>query len=1404
MKLKSQLMVLALVLGSVFASGVLVPELGLSTCMAQGVGCPADPSQNSDTEPSRDGRFGAIGAFHMSVTDLKLPGVMSLAFTRYYNSTNQYQGPLGNGWDFSFNRYLIFQSGTTYYHTGKGYTVPLVYSPGSGGIIGAATGPEPYTLAYLSGTGGYTVSDTHGNQDIFDSHGNLIENVDRNGNELIYSRDAAGTLLKVEDPLHGRYIVFHHADEKRIDSITDSEGRTVSYQYVGYSSGTGIGFNLVTITSPPTIDYAMGIAKRYEYDSNNRIVVVIDGKGQTVMTNTYATGADWLRLATQTIGGNTSSYVYNDTANTVQFTDCKGYIVTYFTDSNSNVIKKVVQTAGLHSGEPSSYVTTCTYDPTTGNKLTQTDPSGSSTKWTYDSKCNVLSVTNSFPSGASIDTSKGTQALTSGSTFTYESRFNQMLTKTDANGNVTHYDYGTATSNPSGNLLSITYPTTAAGTPQETFTYTSLGQVLTDTAPDGTVTKNVYDSGSGYLVETIKDYGSGRLNAATQFTYDAYGNVASVKDAMGNTSSSTYNSLGQLLEKDGPLLEKEQFSYDQNGQIVVDQKQAPGGQWQKTENVYNSIDKLVANRVYTGTSAYLETTFAYDANGSLTQTTDPLGHTTSVAYDERHKAYLMTDALGKTVKCDFDSNGNTVKQTDELGHITTYAVDGLDRMAQKTLPDGSYQTWKYDAQGNTIGSRSTAGNIVSQTYDARERLLTESYGSSTISNGYDIMGRLHTITEGGTSLIYGFDALGRNTSFTDQAGRTSSYTYDLDGNRLSATYPTGVTVNSVYDASNRLTAVKDGSGTTQASYSYDLLDRITNSSLANGTTTTTNYDLLSRISSISDALNSGDKNYSYVYDNASRVTSTTEPRGTVSSSYSYRNEVTGIVEPSGSPFSDQSFVFDAAYNRTSWTLGSSTTSYTTNNLDQYTAVGSATPTWNSNGGLASFSGNSYVYDALDRLIEVDYSGGKTLYTYDPASRRISKIDENGSGTVLSTVQYHYEGTAVAVEYQSSTTWTYFGGFMRTNGTTKQWYYRDGHGSVAAVADNSGNLLEGYEYNAQGQFQITNASGTVLSTSAIANDIMYSGLRFDNETGNYFCNARFYNPTLGRFINRDPLPGAEFSQGTNLYAYCRNNFLNASDPTGMDDDDDDDDDDSSGSGDSGSGGGTNTDSSSGSLTATLTGVDSLSSSTTVDLSDNITLTNTGVEATVSLQNGEVFTITGATDIAITTTTSSEPSEAPPGAENASTILDFAGISTIGLTGSSLGDNGSLYSSAFNGNQYVDIVANLDEIGTALGPALTLGAVSLDVYSGNDSKAFLDGSLGVAAYCSPWVGGSAATFYGGFSLGQDIDGLPDGGGRTIGADMTLGVTAIIAPSAVEWIQQPPSVPESFDSMSLRMGN
>ena len=210
--------------------------------------------------------------------------------------------------------------------------------------------------------------------------------------------------------------------------------------------------------------------------------------------------------------------------------------------------------------------------------------------------------------------------------------------------------------------------------------------------------------------------------------------------------------------------------------------------------------------------------------------------------------------------------------------------------------------------------------------------------------------------------------------------------------------------------------------------------------------------------------------------------------------------------------------------------------------------------------METFSGNTYTYDALGRVTEVVFASGHCArYAYDPFGRRVSKtvLDTSSPAYAMADVlendQYHYDGSAVAVEYRPfmpSKLWTYYGGVMRVDGAgNQQWYYRDGQGSVSAVTDNSGNVLEAYEYNAQGQVQITNGSGTVLTGTGIGNDLMYAGYRYDAETGNYFCNARYYNPTLGRFISRDPLGGAEFSQGTNLYAYCGNDGVNETDPSG---------------------------------------------------------------------------------------------------------------------------------------------------------------------------------------------------------------------------------------------------------------
>ena len=1148
---------------------------------------PAQPSPTTGDPVSTE-----TGDFTYSVKDLEVKGPIPIVFSRCYDSGAGYDGPaaiVGFDWDCSFNRYINFTesnaavttaSPCAFYHTGQGYTIKM--DPTQFNSEGNATqyvGHIPnYVIMTVDSSGNMIVTDKHGNQDFFNPAGSLVQSKDRNGNTLTYTRDSLNRLTCVADA-YGHYMTFgYNGNSNLISSVTDSAGREVAFDYTTGLPQTmwpNLPTNRLTqVTYPATTDFPTGITINYQYDMYSRLVNIIDGKGDTATANTYGTSSFGAYQVTQQTGQATGSYyawVVPNLVGTVErrFTDGNGNVTTYtvnqtsgnFSDRNPyathtiNITSQTVSDGSCHPSEPlGGYTTQYQYD-TSNEKTQELEPNGNGTNWTYDSYGNVLTVQKFSPSGATVNSSMGTQGSTTATTtYTYEPRFNQLASETDPNGNVTTYNYGNATSNPSGSLLSITYPTTVAGTAQETYTYNQFGEVVTDTAPDGTVTLNAYDPSTGYLIETIKDYGgSGHLNATTHFVSDAVGHVISTTDPNGNTTNFTYNNLDELVEVDGASGEVEQKSYDQNKNLIVDQKQAPDGAWAKTVYVYNNKQQLTATQEYTDAVDYLTTAKAYDAQGNLTQITDPLGHTKTTTYDERNKAYLFTDALGHTSQYDFDGNENTIRLTDELGHVTTYAFDGLDKLEKKNFPDGTYQTWSYDRNGNTISERTAVGNTITQTFDTRNRKLTQNYtaasGPSTITDVYDIMGRLLTATEGGAALTYVYDNLGRNTHFTDQAGRTSTYGYDLQGNRTSSTYPTGVTWNRAFDASNRPTTTKDSAGNTLVTNTYDILDRMTLTTLANGTTVTNSFDLLNRLTNVDNALGTVARNYSYIYDGASRVVSSTEPRGTIGYAYSTRDEVTGVTEPSGSPFSDQSFVYDAAYNRSNWTLGSTSTNYTANNLDEYTAIGSAAPGWNNDGGLSSYAGYTYTYDALMRLTEVDYSGGKTFFTYDPLGRRVTKVDENSSGSVFSAFSYHYDGSDVAVEYRpSSVTYTYCGTLLREDGSgNKQWYYRDGHDSVSAVADNSGNLLEAYEYTPQGTFQITNASGTVLGATGIGNDTLYVSMRYDSETANYYDNARYYSAVLGRFISRDPLSNAEFSQGTNLYAYCENDYLNRLDP-----------------------------------------------------------------------------------------------------------------------------------------------------------------------------------------------------------------------------------------------------------------
>ncbi len=103
-----------------------------------------------------------------------------------------------------------------------------------------------------------------------------------------------------------------------------------------------------------------------------------------------------------------------------------------------------------------------------------------------------------------------------------------------------------------------------------------------------------------------------------------------------------------------------------------------------------------------------------------------------------------------------------------------------------------------------------------------------------------------------------------------------------------------------------------------------------------------------------------------------------------------------------------------------------------------------------------------------------------------------------------------------------------------------YYHFDGLGSVVALSNSNGDSCQSYEYSVYGQVAASDPN-------FIANPYMFTGRRFDIETGLYYYRARYYNPHIGRFMQTDPVG---YDAGINWYLYCGNNPVAFVDPSGL--------------------------------------------------------------------------------------------------------------------------------------------------------------------------------------------------------------------------------------------------------------
>lgn len=226
-----------------------------------------------------------------------------------------------------------------------------------------------------------------------------------------------------------------------------------------------------------------------------------------------------------------------------------------------------------------------------------------------------------------------------------------------------------------------------------------------------------------------------------------------------------------------------------------------------------------------------------------------------------------------------------------------------------------------------------------------------------------------------------------------------------------------------------------------------------------------------------------------------------------------------------------------------------TISYTANNLNQYTAVGSASPTYDANGNLTNDGTYSYCYDVESRLTKILSAGTcaspttvVASYAYDAQGRRKSKTV--GSATTIYVTDadnrevLEYTGSSGAV----SGWYTYATGpndvlnRMDVAGTSRQTLIPDIQGSIVGILDASTGALSKTGYQPFGE-----------NPSLSSGSFQYSAARFDPEGRFYYMRSRMYRTDWGRFAQPD---GIGYAGGNNLYVYVSNDPLNEVDPDGL--------------------------------------------------------------------------------------------------------------------------------------------------------------------------------------------------------------------------------------------------------------
>ncbi len=757
---------------------------------------------------------------------------------------------------------------------------------------------------------------------------------------------------------------------------------------------------------------------------------------------------------------------------------------------------------------------------------------------------------------------------------TFDAMGNTSTNHYDANGNLVSTRTDGQTNDVAGSIGNVRLS-------EVTYTHDPMDrQTRSDTAffdtetqaslTDGQVTLLTFYSDNGQVLRSVDDN-----NHTNAITYDTANRQLTVTDPKSNTVTYVHDPNNNVTN----IIQVDKSDLGSSNQTFVTRYTFDG---------LNRVIQTVDNAANTNRAAY-------DSRGNLILATDARGNVVSNTFDRVSRLNRTTRFLTSTgdgsgavtntivIRRTYDDSGRLTQQIDNHGNATTYTYDAQNRITRTLHEDGTVFDTTFDVHDNQLTLTDPKANVVTSKYDLLDRLTTNTIvrGSAVLgvtSEIYRFDGRSRVVrAQNNDSLVTrSYDSLSQVLRETQQVlpggpVRTVTCVYDGDGNQLSCTYPGGRTINWTYDSLDRKRTGTDVGGT-NAIYSYFGPSRVERRDFGNGTRAVFTHDAIQRLTNILQTVIASGTNIdsrAYTWDRTHNVTAHDDllPSAQDSRTYSYDSDSRLIRSAVALVGPTNIYTLDGVGNRVSVAGGSNAGNYTMSaavppedyQMNQYTTTPFDFRTNNVNGNLVAADGAGglrlFSYDYQDRLISYTNigSGIAVTHKYDCFWRRIEKV---GNGT---TNRYYYSGTQEIEEQDGTngTVATHVWGngidelLTSDRGGQRRFFHGDAQDSLRKVTDSTGAILEQYRYDDYGQPTFLNATGTVIPASQITNATLYTGRRYDAETGLYYYRTRFLDIKAGRFITRDSL--GIWGDGANLgngFAYVGNRPPSATDPSGQ--------------------------------------------------------------------------------------------------------------------------------------------------------------------------------------------------------------------------------------------------------------